>query len=268
MIQIGIGLSLTGAVSTGGGGPSPPSYDPAATAYFDAMTVQPNATRKGLINDLITGLKADGVWALLDWLNLAAAHDEQAARINMINPAQIATSHGTVSFTVDRGATSDGSTGYWDTGVSPATGTPHYTQNNCHAGVWLGTDLSGVQVDIGNARMFIRARNGTAMQGNFQGGFAHSGSGTLPGPTSIGHSAFSRTASTTTEIYKDGAGIATNATASIEVISNTITLMANSGSSHSPRRHQAGHWGASLTPAQMAALYGRFNTYMTAIGAV
>ena len=58
--------------------------DSDAQAYFAAMTVQPSAARKGLLRDLIAGLKADGAWAKLRGFWLLAAHDAQAARLQRL----------------------------------------------------------------------------------------------------------------------------------------------------------------------------------------
>ena len=59
-------------------------FDPAATALFARMTVQPDNTRKALINSTIVGLKASGIWAKADALYVTAAHDAQSARLNWV----------------------------------------------------------------------------------------------------------------------------------------------------------------------------------------
>lgn len=96
-------------------------YDPDAQAYFAAMTVQPSAARKDLINALIVGLKADGIWPRIQWLSLLASHSEQAGRLNIKTPAQIASAVNSPVFTVDRGFAGDGATTYLDTNVSNTT---------------------------------------------------------------------------------------------------------------------------------------------------
>lgn len=59
------------------------SYDPDASSLFSRMTVQPNGARKALYNSLIMGLKSAGIWSKLDGLWITAAHDAQAARLNI-----------------------------------------------------------------------------------------------------------------------------------------------------------------------------------------
>jgi hypothetical protein len=94
------------------------SYDADAEAYFAAMSVEPDATRKGLLNDLIVGLKADSVWTKITWLSVLAAHDAQAARVNIKTPAQVATAINSPTFTTDLGYAGDGATSYLDTGLA------------------------------------------------------------------------------------------------------------------------------------------------------
>src|SRR5262245_39221350 len=97
-----------------GGGATPVQAE--TTALLAAMTVQPNAARQTLINDLIYALKQSGAWAKMDFLYVLAAHDNQAARLNWKTAANLATVNGTCTFTVDRGYNGDGSTGYLGTG--------------------------------------------------------------------------------------------------------------------------------------------------------
>lgn len=63
------------------------SYQPESEAIFAAMVPTPGITRKGLIDDLIITLKAGGVLTKLDCLEIFAAHSEQAAGINWVDPS-------------------------------------------------------------------------------------------------------------------------------------------------------------------------------------
>tara|TARA_R110002020_G_C16034348_1_gene753176 strand:+ start:83 stop:778 length:696 start_codon:yes stop_codon:yes gene_type:complete len=49
------------------------------------MTVPPSTARETAICELVTGLKADGIWSKLDLLYVMAAHDMQAASLNWID---------------------------------------------------------------------------------------------------------------------------------------------------------------------------------------
>lgn len=81
------GWIIGGAPVWGGGS----GYSAEAIAYFAGMSVQPDATRKGQLDTLITSLKSAGVWAKLDALYIMAAHDAQAARVNAVAPGSVAT---------------------------------------------------------------------------------------------------------------------------------------------------------------------------------
>lgn len=92
-------------------GPGGPSFETEAQTLFAAMSVEPDAARKTLINDLIAGLKADGIWAELDLLYVKAAHDAQAGRLNWKNPGTFDLIEvNSPAFHTDRGYTGDGST--------------------------------------------------------------------------------------------------------------------------------------------------------------
>lgn len=81
--------------------------EPETTAYVNAMSVTPSSERQIVINDFIKAVKDAGIWNKIDVLALHAAHDEQAARINAIDPTEIAEKiqegHRPYYFTVDRG---------------------------------------------------------------------------------------------------------------------------------------------------------------------
>lgn len=242
-------------------------YDIAAVTYFAAMSSQPDGTRKRLLNELIVGLKTDGVWPLLDWLSIMAAHDAQAARINAKNPAQVATEAVAPTFTTDRGYTGNGSTQYLDTGVNPSTAGGLFSQNSAHMGVWTGTNVTnGLEFDVGNARSRINPRSG----GNFVcGGNASSGdTSALPVATSIGHTAWYRNNSADFRTFKNGAFVETETRTSEALTNANVRICDTDGSTFSTRRIQAVHWGGAPSDANVLAIYNRLNTYMTAVGAV
>lgn len=98
-----------------------PSYSAEATAYFAAMSVQPSTALKDAVESLITNLKADGVWTLIDWLGLGPMHDEQAARVNLKNPSQVATIVGSPVFTAKQGYAGDNTAANLNSGVAGTT---------------------------------------------------------------------------------------------------------------------------------------------------
>ena len=266
-MAFGLSLGFMGLGSRGAGGPA---YDLASSAYFAAMSVEPDDTRKGHLDALITGLKDDGIWTKLDWLMICAAHDEQAGRINAVNPAQEASVPAAPTFTTDRGFTGNGTTDYLNSGWNPTTASsPKYVQNSAHMGVWVGTNVFANQADVGAARAFLNSRafSGMSVYPNSTG----QATTALPSATSIGHSLWTRRGSTEVEKYKDGASIATPAITSSALLNANFFIGAYSNAGTptwlSTRRIQAVHWGSQLSDAEALAIYNRLATYMTAVGA-
>lgn len=255
------------AAQSGGG----PGYSAAANAYFAAMTTPPTAARKTLLNNLIVGLQSDGVWTKLDWLSIMAAETAQTARVNAVTPAQVASVVGSPTFTTDRGYTGDGvGTAYLNTGWNPATAGGNFTQNSASQGVWVGTDVnSSTNHDAGNGLAEIISRGGTTSL-TVRGNSASADSGTLPSNTSVGFSSWARSNSANFKIYKNGSTIATPTRASAAAESSNFFICATNFSgtpSGGSRRIQAAFWGSALDDTEMAALYNRLATYMTAVGA-
>lgn len=255
--------------------PAPPSYSAEATAYFAAMSVQPDATRKSALDTLISSLKTGGVWAKLDWLTVHAAHDEQAARVNAVNPAQVASVGVAPTFTTDRGYTGNGTTQYLNTGWNASTAGGKFTQNDCSMGVWCGTDVTASgQYDLGNSNATICARSGTGSPMTAQS--ASGSTITLPASTSVGFTSWSRTGSTAGVAYKNGAALGTAISSTSTTLrnapfligaANTSTTGTVTAGSFSTRRNQAVCWGSQLSGAEQLALYNALATYMTAVGA-
>lgn len=259
-------LSLSLVLSMG----APAPYTPEATAYFAAMSVQPDATRKGQLNTLIAALKAGGVWSKLDWLTIHAAHDEQAARVNMVAPGEVAAVGVAPTFTTDRGHTGNGTTQYLSTGWNPTVGTHQFVQDNAHLGVWNGLDIAG-GFDLGATNARLGASTTTLSWRANQA--SNATSATTAG--GIGHSMWCRTGASAADLYRNAVAVGSTAIASAAPANAELLLLANNSSttgtitpaSFCTRRIQAAHWGSQLTAGEVTALYNALATYMTAVGA-
>lgn len=221
------------------------------------MSVQPDATRKGLIDALIVGLKADGLWTKLGSLFLYAAHDAQAGRVNAVNPSNVASAINSPTFTTDRGYAGDGSTSYIDTGVLDATG-PHQ-QDDASMGAWANTS--------GGSSLLWWNTNINRLIANSEGRLRAAVGGALSGTAVAGFSAVSRTGPTSTAAYYNGVQKGTSATTS--TAPSAVSLFSHRGSSgsFSTTRIASVFTGAGLSAAEHANLYSRLNTYLTALGA-
>ena len=258
----------SGLVTDWGGG----GYSPQAEAYFAAMTVQPDAARKALLNTLINTLVAGGVWAKLDWLAIHAAHDNQAGRINAVTPSEVATAVNSPTFTTDRGFTGDGATSYLNSNVTLSGAL--YTLNDAHLGVWVGTDVSSsAQLDVGlYNRLAICSRSTTTLR--YFSNRTGANLPTLPVATSVGHSMWSRSVNTESVPYKNGVSLGAQAGNTTSIVGQELYICAVNATDgtdaptfFSTRRIQATHWGSNLTSGEVTTLYNALSTYMTAIGA-
>jgi hypothetical protein len=110
-----------------------------AIALFAAMDVKPTGTRKQAIDKFIAALVDAGIWDLLDVLHVFAAHTEQAALLNWINPGtNDAVAVDAPTFAADRGFTGNGTSSYV-TSVNPLDAA-HFVQNDASIGVRILTN--------------------------------------------------------------------------------------------------------------------------------
>jgi len=249
------------------------AYDAASTALFARMSSQPDATRKGLIDDLIVQLKADGIWAKLDALWLLAAHDSQAARLNWVSSAHGLAAVNAPAFTADRGYAGNGSTSYLDTNWNPAASSL-FTLDSASLGCWVNVDagignLVEMGCETGTARVRINNRSTTTLMI----GRANQDTGTnfngAPADR-LGMSIVSRTASNAIAAYRKGSPVASGTTASGARPNSNMFLCGynDDGALTSPTtaRLAMAFAGAGLNSTEAAAFEAAVETFLTAIG--
>lgn len=248
-------------------GAAPAVEDAATTAYVAAMTVAPTQARRALIDAFVKGLKADGLWAKFSRLSLLAAHDEQAGRLDLINPAKSLTAVNSPAFTIDRGFQGDGATSYLHAGESPQG---PYVQNDAHVAVYAnGGSGTGAKVQLGHtsgASVLIQAS--TTSSGGVRINDATNLA--LPAPPNASRNGFrcvSRTGANARAAYRADAAVASDTTASGAITGSNIALGRYGSSTYGGDQFAFYSYGASLTAAQEAALYARVNAYLVAIGA-
>jgi hypothetical protein len=239
-----------------------------ASAIFSAFSTMPTAARKAIINAYVTGLKADGVWPLLDVLYLMAAADAQAATINWKSPAAYALiGVNSPSFIADRGYTGNGTSSRLRTQYTPSVNGVNFAQNNASGWVWLGTNPSSGTPDIGSTaapRVVITGNNaGTASADiNTAAGFSLTGALSTPGMIGI-----QRRGATDRRLFLNGAqsGAVSNA-ASTGAASQEQWVCGANSTAFSTRQQSMAAWGASLAGLE-SAFYNRTLTYLQALGA-
>jgi hypothetical protein len=234
------------------------------------MDVAPDATREGHINDLIAGLKTDGVWDKLDVLWVLAAHDAQAARLNWKTPASFAlTAVNSPTFTTDRGYAGNGTTSYLNTGWDPTNNGVNTLQNDAHIAAWNRTSRgtnNSVIAGAQNPQLAIYPRTGSGISGG-----VHGAGLTAANSDSSGLVMQERTGASATRAYRNGSSLGTGTDTSTGRPSVDVYIggLNASGSFAVGTTDQcaAVSIGGSLNTTLALALYNRLQTYMTAVGA-
>lgn len=185
--------------------------------FLDVLTTKPNGSITDKLNKFFTRSDYEGWWNFMDCAYFLEAHDNQASRVNLFNPAQVATVVGTPTFTAGSGWSGGTTANYLDTGIDAATAAK-YKQNNAHISVFSNTDVNQNASDLGINGSFtgyIRSR-----EPSFAAIFAsvnNSGTSHIRAPfaangwavTAIGHSLVQRIGSGTTfntdaNVFKNG----------------------------------------------------------------
>lgn len=253
-----------------------PDLDPDALSIIAAMSDAPDEARRNAINTLVEALKAAGTWPKRDLIRVYAAHDEQASRVDWKDPTQVGTTTGTLTFTVDRGQQSDGSTGRIDTGFNPSTDAVAMANNSVSYGTW---QLSGIaNNDAFGGGCYDGGTTGVCMRecqvnGDILTNACCDVTAFAAGETDSTGFTVQDQAAGTLRLFKDGAQILSPVAVTPGVLPdlNIWTCGLNSqgslfGATTAIIAIQVA--GGSLTPSEHAAEYAAFAAYMTAIGAI
>ena len=256
------------AGSLGGG------FSAAAVALFAAMAVQPDATRKTLIDTFIKALISAGVWTLLDVLYVFAAHTEQAALLNWKAPGTFdGTSVSATAFTTDVGFTGDAVADYINTNFNPFSAGGSYTQDSASFGARTTTDRSDnadkclIGWTAGTAVSILRTDSGSGFGTiNVNG----SGANLQGAATGLGWWGVTTTSNAAVmDVYRDGAAFNSGVRTSAALADgSTFQVLAIAASNFSDEVANSAFIGGQLSSAQMAAFYAAELAYMQAVGAV
>lgn len=242
-----------------------------AEAFVGRMTVEPDATRKQLIDEFFTALKNIGL-SKFDAVYLLAAHDQQGGLLNLISTSHNASAVSSPTFTADRGFTTDGSSTYVDTTFNPTTSGVAYTQNSAHFAFWsLSTATISHNTPWGGANDDGAAPN-TQMaprtnSGNFSLRVNDGTTGNVTNATSNGLAAVDRRTSSARRALLNGVAFAEDSTASTGLPDAPFWL-GRVSTVYSSRQFAFASVGAHLTDAEHASLHTAVSDYLTAIGAL
>jgi len=254
--------------------------DPDAQVIINAMSSTPSGARQSLIEDLVAGLKADGIWAKLDALWVLAAHDSQAAALNWMDPAgsPILPVNAPV-FTADRGFKGDNTSTHLDTQFVPGTDAVNFVQDSASAGIWVrevASDNGDIYLGTGDnssSSTFTRIqRRSDGVEWRVWGPNGGLLDGGTDSEVATGLLVADRSGATAFHTYRNGALENTGSAGSGSPSPYSVYLLAANGSgaagSQSDAQLSAAFLGGSLTGTEHANLHTRLNTYLTAVGAV
>ena len=245
-------------------------FRPATQDVLTAFATSPGRARAFLIDDLIAALEAAGVWERLNALYLTAAHDEQAARLNLKTPGMfdLAPVNDPV-FTAGEGYSGDGVDAWLNTGLTATDVAAGGT--GVAAGVWMtgnpspGTSQFPLGPADGDETLSMAISPST---GNFS---ARVGSDALAvfgaAPAVTGHFCVSRTGATHVSGYHDGVLIGAPASAFTGYAGGSTALFRRLANHHNGTIAAA--WlGKDMDAGRVAALHAALSTYLSETGAV
>ena len=241
-----------------------------AEAYVAAMAVEPDDTRKSLIDTYIGSLKAAGVFALMERHSLLAAHDAQAARIDLIDPSNSLSVTGTPSFSVDEGYTGNGTDGFLGAGVNWNALTK-FVSGDASLSAWTTSSGQGANsadslLGVGSgglAQRIVSRDNTDAAQHRVS---ANSSIGQSPVTDGSGLTGGDRSSSANFSKVRNGAVAAASSSTEVAREAREVVLL-RSGGTFGTLTVSAYHVGASMTPTQWLAYYNAIRDYMQGIGA-
>lgn len=253
--------------------PAAPVFDPATTAWAAAVVAAGGtvgAPRKTLVDNLIVGLKADGVWTKLDRLWVFAAENSKSALIDFV-AVSTATTVNSPTFTADRGYAGNGSSSYLNSNFNAFTSGVNWTLNSAHLSAWSNTSRANAAV------VATGVYNGTVVSDLmpwYGGGIVTrvNGGGLvgLTNDTSLGFFVGQRTTGSVTGGYRNGVlcGASGDTANSIANLPFFICGRNDTGSFSSAMADQIGSvsYGAGFTATENTNYYNRLRTYMTAVG--
>jgi hypothetical protein len=226
------------------------------TAYIaagvSAGASTPSWADKCAINTVSTALSAAGI-TNLDALYLLGVHAQALGKINLIAPGGAAlTASGTVVWTAYRGLIGN-SSGFYDTGINPATAGGNFAQNSAAMGSFSLTDAVSTAYEIGNARARIRNdSSGPVALG--QANSTSSATGTIT--SGQGDVVWTRSTTPGFSLYQNGSALTCASCAANASATRTSAdiMVGSDGSAPTSKIVTSAWFGGTQTAQQVAAL--------------
>ncbi len=258
----GVGV---GSLSVRGGGGGPYVFtNTEAETVVNAFDVEPNNTRKALIDTLVGALKAAAVWEELDVLYVPMAHDFQAGLVNWKNPGTRDLIEVNVAgYAPNRGLQGDGQVARMRTSYTPSTDGVNFTQNSASMWYWSMIDLNEARTVTGSMtgpRALLQPKNST----NIIFGLNDGGTGSVANSNGSGFFGVQRRGASDLRAWRNGAQVgSTSTTASTGVTNQEQWLLGGNSSAFSLNEVAFAAWGASLSGKE-TAFYNAVSAYVSA----
>jgi hypothetical protein len=260
-----VGSNLAAKAYSGTNQVWPPvsALDSSTTAWINAVVAAggtvsgtPTSGRQKLVNDLIVGLKTDGVWTKLDRLWIFAAENAKSSIIDMVGLAS-STPTGT-TLNPNNGYFCN-TTQYVATTFNLLSSGVKYTQNSAHLAIWITTD-GGTTVNtvvtsagVGTAHIIAKYTDSTCYTRINDS----AGAGVTIGDCR-GFIVGNRSDATVRQTYFNGASLGSVSVASEPPSNGNLAAW--------DRMFSALCAGGTLNATEQTKYYNRMRTYMTGVG--
>jgi hypothetical protein len=267
------GFRVTGPIS--GGTPFNPNCSQGAT-YVAAQTGL-STTESNAYKALVCGLVADGTFTVMKQLYVHANASLANGLVNAASPGTLnMTNHGTCTLTVDVGVAGDGSTCYNDPGANPTAIFTSALLNTYGVCIINNRTTASSAVAFGGRDSVPKAvyfQPYANSGGILSGGAINSSGGDYTTSTTgtAGAWTFGRINATST-VYLNGVALPTTSNTSPDGLptQNVMEFALNTSGTISLYSAEtiAYYWAADagLTAGQVASIYTRFGTMLTALG--
>lgn len=223
-----------------------------------------------LIENVATALKGGGIWAKLDglWLPGVAATETQAKKNWLGNASYDLTAVNSPTFAPFRGYTGDGVSSHLSTNMV-RNALSKYTQDSASIGAWVRNNVANSSMrSIGGSTASVAAIFPRTAADQITVRINDAAFLTIAGiTTSAGLTAANRSGAALRQVYKNGASVGNDTTASAALTATTFYLLRDS-TLYSTHQIAAAFIGGSLTAGEHALLYSILNTAVTAAGAL
>lgn len=278
--------------STGIGAPAASGGSSGECAAATAFLARNGNAHPQITTALICGMQAVGVGCSawpgasgsdpIDAMYVLATTTAGNAQLNICSTSNTLTVGApTCTFTADQGYACDGTAGYLDTNLNPASGSPKCGIASCSFGAYVLTSVdTGSVIGQGSASgsnvySYLAPFSGSTIftAQNMYGGVGAAGSASTP--SAVGAWISNRSGAAAAQGYKNGSSTPvftdTSGTGSLTIFSNTFKIAATTlGAGGTPQYFSADQIaavfiGGSMTGAMAAALNDLINAYMAGL---